>query len=98
MADELSDAVARFVLEAGSLKNGVYLTVLPSLPYSIFIPAKAGLRAYAKNHTKYSVFSPSPHKLILIAVAKDQGCREYDESVIVNDNALPLALLAEKRA
>jgi len=27
MEDELSDAVARFVLEAGGLKNGVYLGI-----------------------------------------------------------------------
>jgi len=35
MADELSDAVARFVLEAGGLKRGVYLAIQniqPSLP------------------------------------------------------------------
>lgn len=56
MEDDISDAVARFVLEVGSLKKGMCTTVQYSCDIrSIFIPAKAGLRAYARKHPRYSI-------------------------------------------
>lgn len=62
MGDELSDAVARFVLEAGSIKKGAYkhLIFIFRFAQSGLVLAKASLRAYAKKHERCSTLPLSP--------------------------------------